>query len=64
MISMTSLTQTPMLTPFFLQFLEISCQLASEQTGGAATSTETGDGAVPPRTDTEEDEDETGDEPD
>jgi len=45
---------------FLLQFLEVAHPVASELTGGAETETETGDGAVPTRIDSEEDEDETG----
>lgn len=50
----------PPLDPFFLQFLESSAEIFSEATGGALTSAETGDGAQPPTTDSEEDADETG----
>lgn len=43
--------------PFLLRFLETVCA-DKEQTGGAKTSTETGDGTGPTTTDSVEDEDE------
>ncbi len=52
--------ETPL--PFLLHFIEVSHQLINgEQTGGAPTETETGDGTGPTRTDTVEDEDVTDD---
>ncbi len=56
----TSLNIDPILSPFLLQFLESAHPMASEETGGAETATETGDGATPSKIDSEEDADETG----
>lgn len=44
--------------PFLLRFLETVPVLDGEQTGGAETSTQTGDGTSPPTIDSVEDEDE------
>lgn len=44
--------------PFLLRFLEAAAVLDGDQTGGAQTSTQTGDGAGPTTTDSVEDEDE------
>jgi hypothetical protein len=57
---MDQITEQPLLPfPFLLHFLEASQPNCGEQTGGALTSTETGDGTGPTTTDSVEDEDET-----
>jgi len=44
--------------PFLLRFLESVAMVKAEQTGGAQTSTQTGDGTGPTTIDSVEDEDE------
>ncbi|MBV9689511.1 MAG: hypothetical protein JO202_07350 [Ktedonobacteraceae bacterium] len=57
----TSLTSEPVPFPFLLQFLEAAHPVASEETVGAPTETETGeDGTKPTEIDSVEDEDVTG----
>jgi hypothetical protein len=53
-------TSDATLTPFLFLFLEVAQPLASEQTAGAETETETGDSTKPTKMDSVEDEDETG----
>ena len=66
MISTTTAMQTSLPLnsvpfPFLLRFLEVAHPVASEQTVGAPTETETGeDGTKPTETDSVEDEDVTG----
>ena len=48
------------ITPFLLLFLEAAQPTASEETVGAETETETGDGTGPTKMDSVEDVDETG----
>lgn len=53
--------KSELLIPFILHFLEAATPIYGEQTGGAPTSTETGDGNGPTKIDTVEDEDVTDD---